>query len=462
MTTRRSPLPPAPKLLSLAAAAGLVLAGAAIATPAVAAEQNVSDVTLTWGLNSEVGAGAYNGSCNFLSAGTAGNTGSSRVWTDTDGFHKASEGNVKIVKNGPSGDIPVTWANKCQTGSGTPVKPSGTTDVSGNKIVLSKGTGKVDPATGTGTVSWTGSFTAAFYGGLTYWSAKDPVLTVKSDGTATLKATASGYGADQNDNTVWNPIPAKTITLANLKGVTLGTDGFTVTPDYLGVVASPSGTPQSAPGSANHGAFPADFVDFQAATGGQSYWYSSGGGADARKVTTPLNVGWTLAGDPEPDPVGDSKNLEVGVEVPDTEVTPEPGKFSWSIAPGNAALGTATQNAGGGFKATGTLPTITVSDTRADSTGWTINGKASAFTAGANTFNGASLGWTPSASQPTGTITTGGTVAANDPGLGQVRTLASTKAAGGAVLDAGLTLLAPAGTPAGSYKSTLTITAISD
>lgn len=460
MTIRRSPLPPAPKLLSLAAAAGLVFAGAAAATPAVAAEQNISDVTLAWGLNSEVGAGAYNGSCNFLSAGTAGNTGSSRAWASADGFHKASEGNVSVVKNGTNGDIPVTWDNKCQTAAGTPVKPTGTADVSGNKIVLSQGTGKVDPATGTGTISWTGSFTAAFYGGLTYWSAKDPVLTVKSDGTATLKATASGYGADQGDSTVWNPIPAKTITLANLKGITVDKDGFTVTPEYLGVKA-PAGVTQVTTG-ANFGAFPEDFVEFQAATGGQSYWLSSGGGADPRKVTTPLSVGWTLPTAPEPEPVGESKDVNVGVNVPEPAVDPEPGAFSWSIAAGNAALGTATQNAGGGFKATGTLPTITVSDTRDGSAGWSINGKASAFVAGANTFGGASLGWAPSASQPTGTITTGGAVTANDPGLGEVRTLASTNAAGGAVLDAGLTLLAPAGTPAGSYKSTLTITAISE
>lgn len=462
MTTRRSSLPPAPKILSLAAAAGLVFAGAAIATPAVAAEQNISDVTLAWGLNAETGAGAYNGSCNFLSAGTAGNTGSSRAWTAGDGFHKPSEGNVKIVKNGPSDtEIPTTWDNKCQTATGTPVSPSGSSALSGNKAVFSKGTGTVDSKAGTATISWTGSFTSAFYGGLTYWSAKNPVLTVKADGTATLKATASGYGADQADATVWNSIPAQTITLANLKGVTVDADGFSIAPEYLGV-AAPAGTSQSAPGSANYGAFPADFVAFQGATGTQSYWYSSGGGADPRKVASPMSVAWDLPIAPEPEPAGDSKDLNVDVKVPETVVTPEPGAFSWSIAAGNAALGTATQNAGGGFKATGTLPTITVSDTRAGSTGWTINGKASAFTAGANTFSGASLGWAPSASNPTGTITAGGTVTANDPGLGQVRTLASTVAAGGAVLDAGLTLLAPAGTPAGSYKSTLTITAISD
>lgn len=456
MTTRRSSLPPAPKLLSLAAAAGLVFAGAAVATPAVAAEQNVSDVTLAWGLNAETGAGAYNGSCNFLSAGTAGNTNSSRAWTVDDSFHKSSEGNVKIVKNGPSGtEIPATWDNKCQTATGTPVSPSGTSALSGNKAVFSKGTGTVDAKTGTATIAWTGSFTSAFYGGLTYWSAKNPVLTVKADGTATLKATASGYGADQADTSVWNPIPAQTITLANLKGVAIDADGFTVTPDYLGV-AAPAGASQSAPGSANYGSFPSDFVAFQAATGGQAYWHSSGGGADPRKVATPLSVGWDL-----PAVKGEDKPVDVDVNVPETK--PVPKAFAWTVSGANTTLGTATQTEAGSFTAKGTLPTVTVNDTRDDSPGWTINGKASTFADGSKNFSGAALGWAPKADNATGgTVTTGGAVTAGDPGLGQSRTLASATTAAGAVLDAGLTLLAPAGTPAGSYKSTLTITAISD
>lgn len=461
MTTRRSSLPSAPKLLSLAAAAGLVFAGAAVATPAVAAEQNVSDVTLAWGLNAETGAGAYNGSCNFLSAGTAGNTGSSRAWTEADGFHKPSEGNVKIVKNGPSNtEIPVSWANKCHTATGTPVSPSGISALSGNKIVLSKGTGKVDPATGTGTISWTGSFTSAFYGGLTYWSAKNPVLTVKADGTATLKATASGYGADQSDATVWNPIPAQTITLANLKGVTIDAGGFTIAPEYLGV-AAPAGAKQSAPGSVNYGAFPTDFVAFQGATGTQPYWYSSGGGADPRKVASPMSVVWNLPVAPEPEPAGGSKDVNVDVKVPESK--PVPKGFSWTVSGATTTLGTATQTEAGSFTAKSNLPTVTVSDTRDDSPGWTINGKASTFVDGANTFSGAALGWAPKATNATGgAVTRGGAVTAGDPGLGQSRTLASAATAAGAVLDADLTLLAPAGTPAGSYKSTLTITAISD
>ncbi|PYI40009.1 hypothetical protein CVS30_00260 [Arthrobacter psychrolactophilus] len=449
-------------LATTAAVAGLALAFSAFAVaPAQAADSTVSGAELSWGLNAESGAGAYNGSCNFLSAGTAGNTGSSRAWTEADGFYKSTEGNVSVVKNGPDATtIAATWANKCQTGAGTPVSPVGTAALSGNKIVFAEGTGTVDPVTGTATISWTGSFTSVFYGGLTYWSASNPVLKVKADGTATLKATASGYGADQGDTTVWTSIPATEITLANLTGVTVDDDGFTVNPDYLGVLA-PAGVNQ-VNGGAAAGAFPTDFLSFQAATGTQPYWYSSGGGADPRKVASPVSVAWTVAATEPEVPAGDNTGVNVDVTVPEAPVTPEPGEFSWSIAATSATLGTATQNAGGTFGATGALPSITVKDNREGSAGWTINGKASNFTNSGKSFSGSALGWTPAASNPVGTVTKGGAVTAGNPGLAESRTLASTEAAGSATLDAGLTFLAPAGTSAGSYTSTLTITAISE
>lgn len=464
MSVRRWAQPTKRKPLAAAVAiAGLALAASSLlATPAQAATENVSGVELSWGLNVESGAGAYNGSCNFLSAGTAGNTGSSRAWTETDNFYKNTDGNVTILKDGASGPIAPTWATKCQTGAGTPVSPAGTAAVSNNKVVFANGSGSVDTATGTATISWTGSFTSVFYGGLTYWSATNPVLTVKADKTATLTATASGYGADQGDTSVWNPISATQITLANLTGVEVDADGFTATPDYLGVIA-PAGIAQVT-GTPTSGAFPADFLTFQAATGTQPYWYSSGGAADARKVAAPLSVAWTAAGEPGTPATGDSNDVSVDVTVPEETVDPgEPGAFSWAIADSSATLGTATQNAGGTFGATGALPSITVTDTRAESTGWSLNGKASNFTNGAQSFSGSALGWTPSATNPTGgTITTGGTVAAGNPGLAESRTLASAGTAASATVNAGLELLAPAGTAAGSYTSTLTITAISE
>ncbi|MFY9677844.1 MAG: cell surface protein, partial [Glutamicibacter protophormiae] len=124
------------KPLALAAAATVAISMAAVAAPAQAADQTVNDVTLTWGLNLESGAGAFQpGACNFLSAGKAGNSGSSRAWTQEDGFYKAADGNVSILKDGPnSSSIAPTWDTKCQTGAGTAVSPVGTANVSNNKV----------------------------------------------------------------------------------------------------------------------------------------------------------------------------------------------------------------------------------------------------------------------------------------------------------------------------------------
>ncbi len=453
------------KSLALAAAAGVAVSMAVVAAPAQAAEQSIDDVTLTWGFNAESGAAGFApGTCNFLSAGVAGNSGSSRVWTEADGFYKASEGNVSIIKDGPDGGtMTPNWATKCQTGDGSAVNTSG--KVSNNKVVLSNGTGSVDPETGEATVSWTGSFTSVFYSGMTYWSATNPVLTVAEDGTATLKATASGYQADMNDTSKWIAIPGETVTLATLKNVELTEDGFTSTPDYLGVDA-PSSVSQVKTG-ANWGSFPADFVEFQGKTGTQSYWFSSGGAADVRKPTTPLNVAWeadfTEPVDPElPETpqVAESKDVTLDVNVPTKPVEPEEKVFKWNIAGNSLSLGTAAQQPIG-FVASGTLPEITVSDTREASKGWTVTGKTTDFKDGANTFGGNGLGWAPTGSGTAGVVTLGGyVVPGSTNGLKATSTMASATGASTAELNTGVHLLAPTDAPAGDYAATLTVTAI--
>ncbi|MDR0366341.1 MAG: hypothetical protein LBH68_05895, partial [Bifidobacteriaceae bacterium] len=49
---------------------------------------------------------------------------------------------------------------------------------------------------------------------------------------------------------------------------------------------------------ADWGSFPQDFVDFQMLTGQSSYWYSSGGAADAKKPAKELAVSWTISTPP--------------------------------------------------------------------------------------------------------------------------------------------------------------------
>jgi hypothetical protein len=260
----------------------------------------VDDVTLTWAINDESGGGAYFGGCNFLSAGTAGNTGSSRVWAEADGFYSATEDNVSIEKPTAAGgwEAP-TWSTKCQNAAGSAVDTAvGST--TGNRIKLVGGSGLVDVAAGTATIEWEGSFTVVYYGGLTYWTATDPVLTIEADGSGSLTATGSGWGADMNDSTKWVELTPQTITLANLTDVTLSDTGFTISPDYLGVEVTAHSTQQVRTGE-NWGSFPQDFIDFQTLTGQSSYWYSSGGAADPKKLAKPITIEWD-ASVPAPEP----------------------------------------------------------------------------------------------------------------------------------------------------------------
>lgn len=274
--------------------ASIGLMGMAAPAQAASATHSINDAVLTWGFNNESGAGAYDGSCNYLSAGKAGNTTKSRAWTEGDGFFAASAGNVRVEK--PRADntwVAPTWADRCYTGDGAKVVAYPTATWTGNRLVISNGTGTLNPADNTAEIQWVGDFAVAFYGGLTYWNGSDPKLVVNSDGTAQVTATVSGYGADMEDSTKWDAISAREVVLANLTGVSVATTGFTVTPNYVGVTYDG----QSTSGS-YWGAFPSSFVDFQQLTGQASYWYSSGTGGDVRKVATALTVGYTPEGYP--------------------------------------------------------------------------------------------------------------------------------------------------------------------
>jgi hypothetical protein len=316
------------------AIAAVLTAGGAVALSAAPAQaaavttigsNPVTDATFTWGLSDEQGGGAFFGGCNFLSAGTAGNTGSSRVWAEADGFYKATDGNVTIQKPDAAGQpVAPTWATKCQTADGTPVTANNVASKTGNQVKIAAGRGALSVADNTANIQWTGSFTSVFYGGMTYWSAANPKLVVKADGTGTITATASGYGTSREDMTQWVALPARTITLANLKNVDVTSSGLvvggtstpTITPDYLGVALDPgtTTTPQATTGAA-WGSFPKSFVEFQQLTGQSSYWYSSGGSRDAAKPAAPLTVGLTTAGAAPTVTVSDSEIEEDGTQT---------------------------------------------------------------------------------------------------------------------------------------------------
>lgn len=282
-----------------ALAVGAVSLGGVVAAPlaANAAEVEVTGVTFDWGINNESGGGGFApGTCNFLSAGVAGDAGSSRIWgtADQGSLYATSSGNTTIVKPDADGVVAeVTWDNKCTTPTGARVATTaGST--SANRVQIANGTGTVDVAAGTAEIQWDGSFTVVYYSGYTYWSASDPKLVVNADGTGTVTATASGYGTDMEDMSLWLPIAPRQITLATLSDVEVTASGITTTPSYRGVEVNTSDAvaAQTRTG-ADWGSFPQDFVDFQVLTGQSSYWYSSGGTTDPKKPTTPLTVSYT-------------------------------------------------------------------------------------------------------------------------------------------------------------------------
>lgn len=256
----------------------------------------IADAQFRWGLNAEAGAGAYAGGCNFLSAGRAGDTGRGGVvWTEGHGFYRASSGDVRIEKPSASGEYDLaTFASRCLDVAGNTVSAASVTSTSGNQVVIDGGTG-VLADDGSLQISWTGSFTVVFYGGMSYWSASDPVLTLDASGNGRVTATASGYGASMQDLSRWEALPEREIVLAEVRGVETDADagGFLTDPLYVGVQVS--GVGQVARDSVNTaywGSFPASFVEYQKLTGQAGYWLTTGGLRDRAKPASTLYISY--------------------------------------------------------------------------------------------------------------------------------------------------------------------------
>lgn len=296
--------------------------------------------TLYWSLNKETNGGAFYGGCNFLSAGKAKNSGSARVWpSGGGGLYKAKSGNVTIQKPTGSTFKQASWDSRCQDAQGEAVSTSRKGSWTQTRVAIKNG--EVSETDSGVTVQWKGSFTVAFYGGMTYWSATDPKLEVDANGKGKLTASLSGYGADMFDSSKWVTLKPESITMANFKSIDVDKlldDGhITATPDYLGVKydnkgksgssgSSVGGSDENASAQAKKtgensdywGAFPQDFVDFQHKTGQYSYWFTSDGVRDPYKPAEPMTIS-----------LGDY----------------EPGAGDYSAAAGNGAPG---QNASGG------------------------------------------------------------------------------------------------------------------
>lgn len=262
------------------------------AAPEEPSSGDITNAEFRWGLNSESGSGAFAGGCNFLSAGKAGDAGGVKVWTEADGLYSASSGATKIVKaNSSGGWSQATFASKCLDRNGNPVSASSLTNHTESQAVISGGFGSVS---GAGTqIRWTGAFTVVMYGGMTYWTASDPVLTMDAAGNGEVTATLSGYATDRDDMGTWAPIPPREAVIAEIRGATLTGKGFARAPEYVGVTSSVAGqAARSLENSTYWGAFPASFMQFQALTGQSGYWMTTNGQRDRAKVPTTLYVSY--------------------------------------------------------------------------------------------------------------------------------------------------------------------------
>jgi hypothetical protein len=276
------------RLLAIAAlalvASALPIASGAL-RPAGAAPESVTDATFEWTVNEESNTGAFNGQCNFMSGG------------QSDGYaatYRATGGNATVLKLNAAGThVPVSdYATRCKDRNGTTVTAGGTARL-GQKVVFTKGTGTVDPATGAASISWTGTFSINYYGTLTPFWFSDPTLTVGADGKGVVTATIGGYSSSIENPEVReliDPIPG--VVIANLSGVESDNrTGLVATPAYTGVAYDSAEAPQirAFPG---WGSWPVSFVQAMERLGLGPYWYTSGGAADVRKAPAPIVVGY--------------------------------------------------------------------------------------------------------------------------------------------------------------------------
>nr|WP_062337829.1 hypothetical protein [Herbidospora sakaeratensis] len=193
--------------------------------------------------------------------------------------------------------------------------------------------------------------------------------------------------------------------------------------------------------------------------------------AAAVAMTTAVAFPGSAAADP-----GDSTDVAVTVEIAPIE---EPGVLAMSIAANSVALaeeGSTLEER----QFTGTLPTVTVTDTRTgdeipEGAAWAVLGNASDFTgdAGQAAISAGHLGWKPNLIDggETGLVAEGEEVVTvldeptqpgNNVGLVDQELLVSTFDSGevteGAyTVNADLFLKTPADVAAGSYSSTLTL-----
>jgi hypothetical protein len=290
---------------------------------------DITTASLDWLGNEEIQSAPPFGGSNYMSAGLS---------NGKEATYRASDGNASIYQVSAGGaETLASWATR-------------TAHVSngGRQVArLTAGHGHIN-ADGTGAVAWKGSFSVNFYGGLVPFTIADPEIYFGGDGTGYLSATLEGCSSSMADPNECAPLaPKPEAIIATFQGVTIDPFGkLTIEPDYAGVeVALGEGTTPQTKEGAGWGAWPQEFVDFQLQTGLSSYWYSSGGSADAKKPPLPLTIDFAGVPTPEAEPEAPGG----GTEAPGGETKPEESKPDGS--------GGSSGDPGSGSGAPSTAPT---------------------------------------------------------------------------------------------------------
>jgi hypothetical protein len=157
---------------------------------------------------------------------------------------------------------------------------------------------------------------------------------------------------------------------------------------------------------------------------------------------------------------------DIAVQVPDAA----PGEFGWTIDGNNGLvdLGVAQEHDNAYLEATGSINPITVTDTRGSLAPWAISASVGDFTDADKTFSGSALGWTPKVVTAGAGATAGQSVVSGYGGGGSGLSISRGLGSGAqghpkgtGKLGADLDLKIPDSVAKGSYRATLTITALS-
>lgn len=156
-------------------------------------------------------------------------------------------------------------------------------------------------------------------------------------------------------------------------------------------------------------------------------------------------------------PASSEGDIPVEAEIPTLgdDEGPE-GALALSVAPGTTELGNA-RNAGDRLRLSGVLPTVSVTDSRADGA-WAVTGQSSDLAADDAVVRAERLGWAPFVAA--GKAVPGTKVESSlsgGPGLAVPATLGSGSERGTAELAADVTLEVPVDTKAGAYAGAITV-----